>query len=125
MPSVPNWIAKGCVYSLLDSRSWPIRSWRATTTQVVVTAEGLRGELRFSLETLHRVGGHTPADRGMRLVAPDAAWITGTHAVIGDLRIAMEERLDPSAMDAGELLAAVDRIQQAATKAIAQLGDLL
>jgi hypothetical protein len=126
MATVPNWIAKGYAYQDYPQKVYRITGWRATPTQVVVHVEGLRHELRFSLDDHRRIGGG--ASSNMRILPPDDRRVVDairqatTRAVVNDLRDAMGERLDASAMDAEALVVAIGRIQRAATKALADLA---
>lgn len=129
MATVPNWIAKGYAYQDYPRKAYRITEWRATPTQVVVHVEGLRHELRFSLDDHRRIGGG--ASSRMRILPPDDRRVVDairqatTSAVVSDLRDAMDERLDASAMDAEALVVAIGRIQRAATKALADLAEVL
>jgi hypothetical protein len=129
MATVPNWIAKGYVYQDYPRMAYRITEWRATRTQVIVHVDGLRHELRFSLDDLRRIGGG--ASSNMRILPPDDRRVVDaihqatTRAVVDDLRAAMDERLDASVMDAEALVVAIGRIQRAATKALADLAGLL
>jgi hypothetical protein len=129
MATVPNWIAKGYVYQDYPRKVYRITEWRATPTQAVVHVEGLRHELRFSLDDHRRIGGGASSD--MRLLPPDdrrvvdAVRLSVSRTAIDLLQVAMEERLDCSAMTVEELVLAIGRIQRAATNALASLADLL
>jgi hypothetical protein len=128
-PTVPNWIARGYVYQDYPRMAYRITEWRATPTQAVVHVEGLRHELRFSLDDHRRIGGG--ASSNMRLLPPDdrrvadAVRLSVSRNAVDDLKAAMGERLDASAMDAEELVLAIGRIQRAATKALADLAGLI
>lgn len=137
MPTVPNWIAKAVVYQSRDrglrSEVLDILSWRPTRTQVVVTVQTARGhtERRFRLAGLTEiVGGRSSALPASLIPRDDPRVLKARRSqqvrtTIDDLRAALlDEQLDPS-MDVEELLAAADRIQRAATKAVAELGELL
>jgi hypothetical protein len=131
MTAVPNWIAKGYVYvrprGLGPGRVYPITSWRATTTQVIVTAEGMRGEARFRLDRLREVGQR---DNPLTLVAPTDERVAEVQRAItvnnavGTLKAAMDERIQAD-MGVEELVLTIGRVQRAATKALAGLADLL
>lgn len=129
MPTVPNWIAKGYAYRSYPRMAYRVIAWRATPTQVVVHVEGLNNELRFGLDHLRRIGAGASND--MRLLPPDDPRVIETvrevaaSEVVSELRDALDERLDVSAMGIEELFAAADRIQRAATTAVARLGELL
>jgi hypothetical protein len=74
MPTVPNWIAKAYVYSAHPLSALPIKSWRATKTQVVVTyvdEYGVTRETRFRLADLTEIGREGRWSSRLRLCAPD------------------------------------------------------
>lgn len=136
MPTVPNWIAKGYVYSpaygMRDAQLYKVAGWRATTTQVVVVLEGLPGEFRFRLDDHRYAIRSHEGFRRMVLIAPDDARVGAVKTqsicdrVVADLRAAIDEnRIDASAMDAEALVVAIGRIQRAATKAMADLAEVL
>jgi hypothetical protein len=131
MATVPNWIAKGYVYSPgftpAGDTVHRIKHWRATRTQVVVQVHDQPGEFRFYLDTLRGVGGCGPC----WLAAPDSPEVakalpeTRKRKIVADLKKAMSEPLVASGMTVDELAGAADRIQRAATNALAALADLL
>ena len=136
MTTVPNWIAKGYAYDNSprgDSTAYPIKTWRATNTQVVVTLDGLNGEFRFYLDDLRYVGRTRNETRwSMTLLPPDDDRVRkaldrrALRTAVNDLRgVIADTRLDPSSMDAEALLTAIGRIQRAATKAMADLAEVL
>lgn len=136
MATVPNWIAKGFAYNprhgMRDAQVYPIKSWRATRTQVVVELEGLAGEHRFRLGDLVYAYRASESYRRMMLVSPGDGRVASAKEeqtcarAVDDLRSAIDtNRLDASAMDAEALVVAIGRIQRAATKALADLTDLL
>lgn len=130
MPTVPNWIAKAVVITRdrgSDRVAYPVKSWRATKTQVIVTIDAPnRAEARFYLDGLVGVG----ADRGAELVDPEVAKdrlarIRSNQAV-SDLETAMVlARLDRVRSDPEALVTEIGKIQRAATKALAALADVL
>jgi hypothetical protein len=137
MPTVPNWIAKGYVYTpsygTREASCLPVEDWRATTTQVVVTVktQSLGSvEHRFTLDGLRQIGR---PDRASLLLAPDDQRVTKALArtrllaVLATLDMAIEPAdLRPSRIeDAEQAAVVVGRIQRAATKALADLADLL
>lgn len=134
MATVPNWIAKGYVFvpgfTQHSDAVYPVNHWRATRTQVVVQVDGLNGEFRFYLDTLKEAGHSGTWDR-KSLAAPDDSEVVKTlpemtkRTAVADLKKALTEPLDASAMDAEALVVAIGRIQRAATKALADLADLL
>jgi hypothetical protein len=131
MPTVPNWIAKGYALDRTDfrrPRAYKVTHWRATTTQVVVELEGRPGEFRFGLDGL-RGTGHL---RAIILMAPDEWAVADALAdatrrrALTDLRQAIDDNpLNDSDASAEDLLATFGRIRDAATKAMADLADLL
>lgn len=132
MPTVPNWIAKGYAYDLRSAQVYKILSWRATTTQVVVTLDGLPGEHRFRLDNRTYTNRRMETFRRMVLIAPDDGRVASAKEeqtcarAVDDLRAVIDQtRLDASAMDAEALVVAIGRIQRAATKAMADLAEVL
>lgn len=131
MPTVPNWIAKGYALDKTDFRRprvYRIIRWRATDTQVVVELDGRIGEFRFRLDNLKGTGRF----RVMTLVAPDSPETKAAfndavrRQAIDDLRTAIEENpLHNLDADMEALIITIGRIQRAATKAMADLADLL
>ena len=136
MPTVPNWIAKGYAYVpsplVGDPIAYPITHWRATETQVVVELEGRRGEYRFRLDDLRYAYRSDSVRRDMVLLSPDDERVREAlnrrvlRAAVNDLRdVINTTSLDLSSMDADALLTAIGRIQRAATKAMADLAEVL
>lgn len=134
MTTVPNWIAKGYAYRpCADGGAfvYPIRSWRATRTQVVVELSDLAGEYRFRLDDL-RYAYTRQLWRDMVLVPPGDERLRGMpgsrveRAAARDLTKVIDSTpLDPSTMNAEALVIAIGRIQRAATKALADLAEVL
>lgn len=130
MATVPNWIAKGYVLcrSTGPDTAYPVAHWRATRTQVIVQVEGLNGEYRFALDDLRQVARRGGAR--MTLLPPHSLTVAEVKAdtkkrqVITDLRAGLADRLDPS-MGVAELRVEIIRMQRAATKALADLADML
>jgi predicted alpha-1,6-mannanase (GH76 family) len=136
MPTVPNWIAKAVIYESRDHGSradiTPVLWWRATATQVVVECKrrGERVERRFRLDDLREVGRgrygaaelHSADDeRVVRALAQNRK-----HDAVSTLNGVIDDtRLDASSMDAEQIVLAIDKIQRAATKALADLGEVL
>lgn len=139
MATVPNWIAKAVIYESRDygrtATVTDILSWRATKTQVIVTVQtpAGRSERRFRLDGLAEVGVGRGAwdSRFAKLMDSDDEKVIKARAdqrvraTIGTLRRALDERLDLSSMDDEALTLAIGRIQRAATKALAEMADLL
>jgi hypothetical protein len=139
MATVPNWIAKAVIYESLDygrrARVIPTTGWRATKTQVIVTYDGPRGpsERRFRLADLREVHSRTAWDSNLAVLADPSedrvmqarVEMTRSSAVATLKSVIADTRLDASAMDAEALVVAIGRIQRAATKALADLADLL
>lgn len=137
MATVPNWIAKAVIY---ESHNYGRRaditetlSWRATKTQVIVTVQtpAGRSERRFRLDGLAEVGRGAWDSHFAKLMDSDDEKVIKARAdqrvraTIGTLRRALDERLDLSSMDDEALALAIGRIQRAATKALAEMADLL
>lgn len=137
MATVPNWIAKAVIHESLGYGRWAdiidTISWRPTKTQVVVTVQTARGqaERRFRLSDLREVGGSPWASTRATLMDPDDPKVATAlrerqiRRAVDRVKVARDVRLDASAMSVEELAAAVDRIQRAATKSLAELGELL
>jgi hypothetical protein len=139
MATVPNWIAKAVIYESLDhgrrARVIPTTGWRATKTQVIVTYDGPRGpsERRFRLDNLREVRSQNAwhsnlaslADPSEDRVMQARAEMTRASAVATLKGVIADTRLDASAMDAEALVVAIGRIQRAATKALADLAEVL
>lgn len=134
--TVPNWIAKGYAYQpsygTSPDKVYAVTGWRATQTQVVVTLEGITGERRFSLDDLREIRRRESSRPGaMRLVSPadprvrEAQQEATVRAAVSALKTAMSARLDSSSMSVEELMTTIDGIRMAATKAMADMGDLL
>lgn len=135
MPTVPPWISHAIVVIPSRSRTspddaCPIKDWRATKTQVVVTLDNPnRSEMRFYLDGLRAVGARYGEPELLDADAPETvrrvARIRSARA-IADLETAMalnviaHNRNDPEA-----LVTEIGRIQRAATEALARLADLL
>ena len=133
MATVPNWIAKAIVFvpapSHLDPGIFvPTASWRAAKTQVIVTLDvPERTEVRFYLDGLREVGHH-----GRELLDPSDPKVmhrmvsAKSRRSVNDLQTAVAlARLDQSRGNAEELVTKISAIQRAATKALADLADLL
>lgn len=136
MATVPSWIAKGYAYipATADAVAHviPVTHWRATPTQVVVELAGRVGEYRFRLGDLQYAYRRDFYRNHMILIAPDDDRVRtapGTRilrAAVNDLlKVIGSTHLDPSSMDAEALLTAIGRIQRAATKAMADLAEVL
>lgn len=133
MATVPNWIAKGYAVSGYgrNRRAYAITSWRATQTQVIVSLDGLNGECRFRLDDLTQTPRRLDS---MRLVAPDDESLSElrrlalTRRVRRELDDAIDDHL--TFMRTGDyeperVIASISNVQRAATKAMADLADLL
>lgn len=134
MPSVPNWIGHAVVIlpnysSPRPDEAVPVKSWRATKTQVVVTLDNPhRTEMRFYLDCLHGVG----ADRGAELrdatdpvTVRRVAHIRAAEA-IGVLQTTMAlARLDDYRGAFAESAERIRAIHDAATAALAALAEVL
>lgn len=134
MPTVPNWIGHAIVIVpsgsyLRPDEAIPVKSWRATNTQVVVTLDDAkRTEMRFYLDGLRGVG----PNRGAELLDADhsatkrrAARIRAAVAIYALESEMALARLGDSRSDNEALAVKVGRIQRAATKALAALADVL
>lgn len=135
MPAVPNWIGKAYAVSGYgrNRRAYPVTSWRATKTQAVVALDinGRPVEYRFRLDDLREVGrGYD----GMRLVAPDSDEATEALrlAKIRAARNLLDDAVEKHAAfmrqgnyDVESVVASISNVQRAATKAMADLADLL
>lgn len=135
MATVPNWIAKGYAVSGRgdDACAYRITDWRATTTQVVVILDinGRPVEYRFRLDDLTEVGRRYG---GMKLVAPDADVLAEIRraAKIRSARFLLDDAVEKhnafmrrGNCDVESVVASISNVQRAATKAMADLADLL
>lgn len=130
MATVPPWIGHAIVIvpNGTANTAVPVKSWRATKTQVVVELDDAKcTEMRFYLADLLPVG----RSRAKLMDANDpaakhrVARIRAAEAV-ADLKNEMATvRLDRSRGDHEELAVKVGRIQRAATKALAAIADVL
>jgi hypothetical protein len=135
MPTVPNWIAKAVIFTpnrRLDGGTvQPIAGWRATKTQVIVTAGGR--ERRFYLDSLTEVG--QPKDfvqLRTRLLPPDAPEVAearrvqviaaASAAVVAEVD---RQRFQDTHTDAGAMMSKLDAVRDVVTKAIASLAEVL
>lgn len=138
MSTVPNWIAKAVIYEPHDygrsARVINTTGWRSTRMQVIVTCDGPRGpiERRFGLADLTEIRQRDSWTSRARLMEPSDPKVVeaksgmACRAAVSDLKTVIEEtRLDPSVMDAEALVVAIGRIQRAATKAMADLSEVL
>lgn len=139
MPSVPNWIPRAVIltpgYGNSRGTVTPTTGWRATNTQVVVTAvNGLSGtvvERRFYLSTLTEVG--QPKHRqSAHLADPDDPEVLKALAdkairnACGHVLAAIEkQRLQDSSTDAEATVKKLFAIRVAVDEAIAQVGEVL
>ena len=136
MPSVPNWIAKAVIYTpgyASEGTVMPIRGWRATQTQVIVSVVGPRGpvERRFKLDGLTEIGG-SDRYRRARLIDPDSPEaITARRAqAIQRARAHIltaidKQRLQDSSDDAEAMIKKMFALRVAVDEAIAQVGEVL
>lgn len=133
MPTVPNWIAKGYAISGYGRgrRIYRVTAWRATKTQVVVTLGASGRETRFRLTDLCEVGR---SYGGLRLVAPESDEVTEAlrlskiQGARNGLDHAIEEHqacMRAGVSDVESVVASISNVQRAATKAMADLADLL
>ena len=132
MATVPNWIGHAVVIlpNGTANTAVPVRSWRPTKTQVVVTLDDAkRTEMRFYLDGLKLVGPGW--SRTHLLDANDPATkhrvarIRAAEAVADLEREMALASLSDSRGDHEELAVKVGRIQRAATRALAALADVL
>lgn len=133
MPTVPNWIGHSIVIlpsgSLIrPDEAIPVKSWRATRTQVIVTLDNpRRTEVRFHLDGMVGVAG----DRGADLLDAEAETTKRRVEVIryreafADFRTTVNlTRLDGD-RDYEDAAARITAIRDAATKALGALAPLL
>lgn len=135
-PSVPNWIAKAVIvtpsrFGHAALTTTPIKSWRATKTQVVVETENGR-ERRFYLDGLVEVG--SPKAHPMlypHLAPPDSKEVVAgergrkmtdaRHLVLGAIE---RVRLQDSTEDLDLVLTKLEAVRQAVLQAQASLAHL-
>jgi hypothetical protein len=135
MTSVPNWIAEAVVYHKPYAgigEVTPIKTWRATGTQIVVTIDGTRGpvERRFSIDTLKRLGGGSHAREHLRASDDPAVLDAVRLRVINDARWKVlaavdAQRFQDASDDAAATLAKLEAVLTATNKAIASLTEVL
>lgn len=130
MPTVPNWIAKAIVTDPQRLVSYPITSWRATKTQVVVST-ATQQEIRFRLDGLTEVGKDRYNPSRYELVAPDDARLAAAQrrAVLDNARVKVmwtveKVRLQDSRVEIDELLTKLETIRQAVVRAQASLAKV-
>lgn len=137
MPGVPNWIPRAVIYVPRYSgpgEITPIMGYRATRTQVIVTAPGLRGpvERRFRLSDLTEVGDKHYGSRRTRLASPDEPEVRADmrqpvvdKALASVLTAVNAERLQDGGQTADEATRKLLAVQSACAAALALLSEVL
>lgn len=132
MTSVPNWIPRAVIYETSPTeRVVKIIGWRATKTQVVVTAPTHLGpvERRFKLDGLTEITGKGSWNRA-RLLPPDDNWVIkakraqAVRAAHAHVRAEIEKQFQDN-VDAETAIEKLFAVRIAVDEAIAIMGEVL
>jgi hypothetical protein len=132
MPTVPNWIAKAYVYSPSPLSVLPIKSWRATKTQVVVAYgdHSVTRETRFWLDDLAEIGRRDRRSSRLRLLAPNDDLVLRALPKLAiskgvDLIRKASADLQTWGMTPDQAAERFARVRDAAAEALASLAEYL